>query len=566
MHPGLSQLATDYWDHTMRSAPSWATLLGDHRFDHLVEDHSPDGDAARHGALIGFRERLDALDLTVADPVDRVTARILATELTDQLRLIDLGVIELSSDQMDGPHIGALLSAPQMAAETPDHAERLLERFAHLGASLDQAADRFRAGASRGRTPAALCIRRSIHSIDAYLASPLDDDLFVNLTGPDGWDGEVAWRERLRAVVADSVRPGYQRLRDMMTHELLPVARPDNRAGLCWIDDGPEIYEALLRAYTSLPVTPDELHTFGIDETERELPRRYADIGGRVFGTEDLQQIFTRLRTDPELRYRSEDEILDLARSTVGRATAAMSDWFGRLPVAPCRVEAVPALLAADAPPAYYFPPTQDGSRPGTYFVNLRNPSEQSRYEAESVAFHEAIPGHHLQLAIASELDELPAFRRMGFGNTAYIEGWGLYAERLADEMGLYSGDVDRLGMLAADSWRAGRLVVDSGLHAKGWSRQRAIDYLRTHTPVPVGEIEVEIDRYVAIPGQAVAYKVGQREILRLRDRARAELGERFSIAAFHDVVLGSGGVVLPVLQELVEDWITSVHRDTGSA
>lgn len=560
VNPELDQLAADYWDVVLEANPTMATLVGDHRFDHLVEDPSAEGDARTRSRLEGILQRLDAIDTGELSGQDRVSARIMRTEIDDQIRLLDLGLVELRSDQMDGPHMGLLVSAPQLAAETPEHAEALLERFTKIGTMLDQAAVRFREGAARGRTPAALCVARSINSIDGYLESALDDDLFVNLSGPANWSGEAAWRERLREVVVASVRPAFERMRATLADELLPVARPDDRAGLCWIDGGDELYDALLRSYTSLPVTPDELHEFGVEESERRLPAEYLEIAARAFGITDLADLFAHLRTDPAMRFRSGAEILELAERSVERAGAVMAQWFGRLPRAACRVEAVPEVLAADAPAAYYFPPTENGSRSGTYFVNLREPTEQMRIEAESVAFHEAIPGHHLQLAIATELTDLPKFRRMGFGNTAYIEGWGLYAERLAEEMGLYSDDVARLGMLAADSWRSGRLVVDTGLHAKGWSRQQAVDYLVEHTPAPRSEIEPEIDRYVAIPGQAVAYKVGQREIFRLRRDAEARLGARFDIAGFHDVVLGSGGVDLPVLAELVEEWVTSLR------
>jgi uncharacterized protein (DUF885 family) len=561
VNPDLDTLAADYWDFTLERSPTLATLVGDHRFDHLVEDHSADGEADARAGLVRLRERLGTIGIDTLEGQDRITARVMATEIDDAVRLIDLGATELRSDQMDGPHIAALISAPQIAAETPDHAEALLERFSKLGASLDQAAQRFRDGAAKGRTPAVLCLRRSINSLDGYLGSSLEDDLFVNLTGPDDWEAEAAWRDQLLRVVTESLRPAFARLRATLSDELMPVARPDDRAGLCWIDGGDELYEAYLRSYTSLPVTPDELHDFGISECEDQLPREYREVGQRALGLTDLSAMFERVRTDPGLRFGSGDEILGLAKSSVQRATAAMVSWFGRLPQAACRVEAVPAVLAADSPGAYYFPPTEDGSRPGTYFVNLREPGEQIRIEAESIAYHEAIPGHHLQLAIASELTGLPRFRRLGVGNTAYAEGWGLYAERLADEMGLYSDDLARMGMLAADSWRSGRLVVDTGLHAKGWSRQRAIDYLVEHSPAPLLEIEPEIDRYVAIPGQAVAYKVGQREIMALRRRAESALGARFDIAAFHDAVLGSGGVTLPVLGELVEGWIESTGR-----
>jgi len=243
------------------------------------------------------------------------------------------------------------------------------------------------------------------------------------------------------------------------------------------------------------------------------------------------------------------------ARRYLAAATAAMGDWFGRLPVTPCLITPIPASVAQDMPVAYYFPPADDGSRPGTYFVNTSDPGHKSRFETASVAYHEAIPGHHLQLAIATELDGVPAFQRLSHGNTAYVEGWGLYAERLAEEMGLYADDLERIGMLAADSWRSCRLVVDTGLHAFGWGRQQAIDFMAANAPVSRGEIEIEVDRYIGMPGQALAYKIGQREIFRLRGEARSRLGARFDVRAFHDVVLGSSSLRLPVLRRLIDDW-----------
>jgi uncharacterized protein (DUF885 family) len=455
-----------------------------------------------------------------------------------------------------------LLSASQLAAPLPEHADMLVGRLGRIGGALDDALDRFRDGVARGRTPARLCVARSISSIDGYLASPLDSDPFANIQGPSDWSGEAAWREALTGAVRTSLRPAYQRFRDALEAELLPVARPDDKAGLCWIDDGEELYTALLKLHTSIDVTADELHEIGVEHVERSLPHEYRVVGLAAFGSDDLAEIFDRIRNDPDLKFASADAIVERAEATVARASEAMGDWFGRLPQAPCRVEPVPEFMEKDLPSAYYFPPAEDGSRPGTYFINRRNATEQSRVEAEGVAFHEAIPGHHLQLAIASELVGLPDFRRHGVGSTAYVEGWGLYAERLADEMGLYTDEIDRLGMLAADSWRAGRLVVDTGLHAKGWSRERARDYLGEHAPVGVDELEAEIDRYVAIPGQAVAYKTGQREIMECRARAERELGARFDIAGFHDTVIGSGGLTLPVLRQLVDSWIDDVRSD----
>jgi uncharacterized protein (DUF885 family) len=342
----------------------------------------------------------------------------------------------------------------------------------------------------------------------------------------------------------------------VLADELLPVARPDERCGLSWLgSDGVDLYRTLVRAHTTLDdLSAEEIHQTGLDEVER-LAAEYAEVGGRLFGTSDLPTIFARLREDPSLRYRTAGEIVADAERCLRDATAAMADWFGRLPETDCAIKEIPEFLAPDSPAAYYFPPAADGSRPGAYFVNTHAPTERNRYETASVAFHEAIPGHHLQLTIANELTHLPRFQRLSFGNTAFVEGWALYTERLADEMGLYRDDVERVGMLAGDSWRSCRLVVDTGMHAMGWSRQEAVDYMVANAPVSVEEITVEVDRYVAIPGQALGYKVGQLEIQRLRavaEAAQAGTNGGFDIKAFHDVVLCSGSVSLPVLRQLV--------------
>jgi uncharacterized protein (DUF885 family) len=382
------------------------------------------------------------------------------------------------------------------------------------------------------------------------------------MEGPEGWDGTDAWRAELADIVESDIRPALRRYRQVLADELAPAARPDDKAGLCWLDDGAELYATLVRQHTSLDLDPEAIHAIGMEEVTERLPGEYAEVGGRLFGTTDVAEIFDRLRTDPELLYANGEEIMDDARRCLAAAKAEMGKWFGRLPVADCEIQPVPEFLAPSSPAAYYFPPAADGSRPGGYFVNVHQPETKNRFETASVAYHEAIPGHHLQLAISTELDDLPAFRKFSWSHTAYVEGWALYTERLADEMGLYATDLDRLGMLAGDSWRACRLVVDTGLHAMGWSRQQAIDFMVANAPVGLDEIAVEVDRYVAIPGQALAYKVGQREITRLRADAEARLGDRFDIRGFHDAVLSGAAVSLPVLAGIVEEWVVHTLGD----
>jgi uncharacterized protein (DUF885 family) len=291
-----------------------------------------------------------------------------------------------------------------------------------------------------------------------------------------------------------------------------------------------------------------------------DLAVEYRRIGARVFGTDDLAEIFHRLRTDPTMRWDSGEELLAEARKAIERAEEAAPRWFGRLPAQRCTVEAVNPDEAPGAPAAYYMPPAMDGSRPGIYFANTHRAEERDRYGSEATAFHEAVPGHHFQLSLSLELTDLPLLRRIA-SFTAYIEGWGLYSERLADEMGLYTGDVDLLGMLSLDSMRAARLVVDTGLHVKGWSRQQAIDYMVENSPMALVEIESEADRYIAVPGQALAYMVGRLEIQRIRALAEQTMGERFDIRAFHDLVLGNGPLPLAVLGDVVAAWSTPTLR-----
>ena len=557
MHDELIRLADEYWDGLMAAHPSAATLLGDHRFDDRIEDFSAEADDRLRADWASLAERVGALDPEALTAEDKVTHSLLRAELALGIEGLERRLTELACDQMDGVHADYLTSAPQLNAPTPESARALVARHRQMGTALEHAVERFRAGLAAGRTPARLVVDRSLNQLDGYLASDLAGDPFVTLSGPPDWDAdaEAAWRDELAEVAREVIRPAFQRYRDALATHLAPVARPDDRCGLSWLDsggDGESIYGTLIRRHTTVDdLGPDEIHDLGLAEVDR-LRDEYAEVGGRLFGTTDLGEIFRRLRDDPELRYRTGDEIMADARRRLDAASGAMGDWFGRLPQTPCDIEPVPDFLAADAPSAYYFPPASDGSRPGAYFVNQSEPAERTRYELAATAFHEAIPGHHLQLTIANELDHLPRFQRLGWANTAFVEGWALYTERLADEMGLYRDDLDRLGMLAADSWRSCRLVVDTGLHARGWSRQRAIDYMVANAPVGVEEIAVEVDRYVAIPGQALAYKVGQLEIQRLRRGAEAARAGAFDIKAFHDTVLGSGSVSLPVLRQLL--------------
>ena len=557
----LSSLAGEYWEHELEAHPLYASFLGDHRYDDRADDYSAEADVAKRERYVSMRGRLAAVDEDALNDTDRVTRELLQGELDDAIRRIDQRLVELTADQMQGAHADLLMIAGQLRAPDPEHARDAVTRISAMATLLDQAAQRYRDGAAAGRTPAAINVTRSQRQVDGYLAAAIENDPFVSLAGPEEWDGEQRWRADMAEAVRHTLRPAFERYRDVLAAELAPVARSDEQAGLAHLPGGDEIYQVLIELHTGLPLSADDLHRVGLEQATTTIRAEFAEVGERVFGTSDVPTIFDRLLNDPDLRYRDGDEIVRHATRCLDTARTAMPEWFGILPAAPCVLTPVPDYLAPDVPPAYYMPPAPDGSRPGEYFVNLHEPTERGRYSTASIAYHEAIPGHHLQLAIATESAGLPEFRRLGTGHTAFVEGWALYTERLADEMGLYADDLDRLGMLSSDAWRACRLVVDTGLHARGWSRQQAIDFMVEHMPVDLDTITVEVDRYIGMPGQALAYKVGQREIMNLREQSRRDLGAAFDVKGFHDAVLGAATISLPVLRRRVHEWVSRGGR-----
>jgi uncharacterized protein (DUF885 family) len=356
----------------------------------------------------------------------------------------------------------------------------------------------------------------------------------------------------MRAAVFDGVRPAMARYRDFLRDSVLPVARAEDKVGVRNVPDGDTCYAAMIRRYTSLELTAQEIHEIGLRETKRIMGEMRA-LGAKVLATENLEETLTRLRTDPALYFDTRDSVEEQASEALARAREAIPQYFGILPEAPCEVVRMVPHEEKHSTIAYYRQPALDGSMPGRYFINTYAPETRPRYEAEALAFHEAIPGHHLQIAIAQELQDIPEFRKHT-GVTAYVEGWALYTERLADEMGLYSGDLDRIGMLSFEAWRACRLVVDTGMHAMGWSRQQAIDFMLANSALAENNIVNEVDRYIAWPGQALAYKLGQLEILSLRAEAKQAAGDAFDIRKFHDVVLRNGAVSLTTLRQIVRE------------
>jgi uncharacterized protein (DUF885 family) len=565
----IDALAATYWDAFLETNPLFATTLGDPRFDGRLPDPTPDGqaaDRARYAAILAQAEGLDPDDLGAGEirPDAAITLASLREGLGADLTFIDSGLLAWNVDPLDGIPAQLLQAGEYQPATTPAQAAALLERWRAMPAYTDAHTATLRRSLADGLVACRAPVDRVADILAELMASPDEDwPLLAPLAGREaggavttsGWT--TAERERfatgLRAAVADGIRPAFARLNEALVAEIRPAARPEDRPGLCHLPGGEATYRSLARAHTSLDATPDELHRTGLVEIDR-IDAELADLAGRTLGTRTLPDALAALRQDPALHFGTRDEVFAKAVSALERAAEAIPGWFGRLPQAPCEVVRMGLHEEEHSTIAYYRQPADDGSRPGQYYLNTAHPGTRPRYEAEVLAYHESIPGHHLQIAIAAELTDLPAFRRH-LGPTAFFEGWGLYTERLGDEMGLYSGDLDRIGVLSFDAWRASRLVVDTGLHAMGWTRRQAIEFMLEHTALAPNNIANEVDRYIVIPGQALAYKTGQLEILRLRAEARERLGAAFDIRDFHDTVLGNGAVALTTLRQVVETW-----------
>ena len=365
-------------------------------------------------------------------------------------------------------------------------------------------------------------------------------------------------REKLqkeaREVIGKSVIPAYRKMLSFMKDRYLPACF--ERAGVWQIPNGGEFYAYRAKLFTTTELTPDEIHEIGLKEVAR-IRKEMEQIIRELKFKGTFAEFLTFLRTDPQFYYKDPQELLRASQSVCKRVDPQLVKLFKNLPRMPYGVEAIPASIAPDTYTAYYRRPAGDGSRAGTYFVNLYKPETRPKYEIEVLSLHEAVPGHHLQIALAMEQDDLPNFRRYS-GYTAYTEGWGLYSESLGDELGLYQDPYSKFGQLTYEMWRAVRLVVDTGIHHKKWTRKQAIAFFAKNAAKSMHDIENEVDRYISWPGQALAYKIGELRIQSLRKRAEKKLGEKFDIREFHDVVLKNGAVTLDVLEEIVNDWIAT--------
>ena len=553
----LQQLSSDFFQNSLDSSPTSAIMRGHKQYFDQIEELNEETFEKETKAVNDFISRLESIDLESLSNREKVTHGMLEFALSsnkdslmDRSWEFGAGVSGFTGFLIDYNQ--------QMFVPDSESADMLLKRLELYKRLFTQIADVQMIGLKNNRVATERNLLRTIDQLENYLGSSLEEDplLLVNFS-PEISDSFISdWKEKAKKIIDSNIRPTVLAYLEQLKSDHIPKGRPDEHSGIMWIDGGEETYLRALRKYTGHKnITVKEVHEVGLSEIER-LKKEFFEIGENVFpGVSTPEEVLQKMQTEPSMRYESKEQMLQLAVDTIERAYKPLDQWFTVFPKSPCKVLPVPAESEQHAPPAYYYPPLPDGSRDGTYFLNTYKAETKSIFEAESVAFHEAIPGHHLDRTIAVELQDVPEFQKY-VASTAFVEGWGLYSEQLANEMGLYSNDVQQLGRLGNDAWRACRLVLDTGMHGMGWSRDKAIEFFRANSPIEEINAEIETDRYIAWPGQACSYKMGQLKIEELRRKAENQLGNNFDIRLFHDEVLCDGGITLPILDNKIEAFI----------
>ena len=543
-----------HWQWVLEQYPERRLEYGDRSGNALWTDRSLEAFRSRYEDEGRFVSELERIEPATLSADGRVNRAMLLRQLRDNRSEFEDGLHLIALDMRSGPqHWHSMVEYLPM--ETEQDLLDWLTRLRALPEQLAQYQALLSEGLDKGRTQAQIVMSRVPAQIRTLLDGDASDSPFFRafVALPEHLEAsqQDAFQAEARRVITEEINPAFAELLAFLEDRYLPVAR---KPGIGSLPGGKQVYARLAQHFTTTNMTPDEIHEIGLREVARirgEMEAVIAEVGFEG----DITAFNTFLRTDPQFYYDSPEALLEGYQAVSKRLDPGLVKLFGKLPRAPYGVRPIPDEEAPDTTTAYYMRPAIDGSRPGWYYVNLHQPEVRPKFEMEVLSVHESVPGHHLQIALAQELTGLPEFRRNG-GFTAFIEGWGLYSERLGYDMGLYTDPYSRYGQLVYDMWRAVRLVVDTGMHYFGWDRQRAIDYFLGNAAKTEADIVNEIDRYIGWPGQALAYKIGQLKMLELRGEAEVALGDQFDIRAFHDEMLGAGALPLDLLEERMDAWL----------
>ena len=556
----LHALFDEEWDYEMREYPERASALGDRRFNGRWTDLSIAAINRRHEHTTATLARLKAINRVQLSEQDQINYDLFKKNLGDDIEEHEFHLYLLPLNQRGGIQTENELG-DQLRFTTVKDYEDWIARLRSFPAYMEQTMALMREGMREHMMWPKVVMKRVPAQIEKQIVLNAEDSLFYKPFKKFPQDISAEMRERLtrdaREAISSGVVPSFKKLHEFYTNEYLPASF--DQVGVWQMPRGQEMYAFLAREFTTTDMTPQQIHDLGLSEVRRIRAEMQA-IMDQLHFRGSLQDFFKFLRTDSRFYYKTPEELFEAYQAMAKRIDPNLIKIFKTLPRMPYGVEPIPAAIAPDTTTAYYRRPAADGSRAGTYFVNLYRPETRPTYEMMALSLHESVPGHHLQISLAMEQGEIPNFRRYG-GYTAFVEGWGLYAESLGDDMGLYDDPYSKFGQLTYEMWRAVRLVVDTGMHYFHWDRQRAINFFLENAAKQELDVVNEIDRYITMPGQALAYKIGQLKFRELRERARRELGAEFDVREYHDVALRSGAVPLDVLERQVNYWIAERKR-----
>lgn len=547
----FAALSEDYWDAQMELSPLYATFAMYPKYHDRLDDTSAFGRARDVERMKKLRERLEKINWQELSEADRVSREIMKLELDRRIEWPSHNLWQWNVDHMDGPQswIPTVVAVGQ-PMKTDEDVDALLIRMKQMPAFFASHVSNLREGVKNGRVAAKVPTEKLISQLEGLLAQKPEETPFSEAVKKLPEELKAKRGPDVFAAVETHVFPAYRQYLSYLKDEYLAKTRDGQHIGLSGLPNGAEDYKFMIKWHTTTDLSPEQIHKVGLDEV-KSLLEEMRKIAKKMKHKGELKAFLEGVRKDPKNFFATREEVLRTAEDLVAQAKARLPDYFGTLPRTPLVVKPIEEYKEKNDVAARYYQPSDDFSRPGIYFINTYEPQTRPRFSMASLAVHEGVPGHHMQIAIQMEQKDLPTFRRHG-DFTAFVEGWALYAERVGDEMGLYKDDLTRVGMLSDQLLRACRLVVDTGLHAYGWPRQRAIDYMKENTPMSEEEIVAEVDRYTIWPGQALAYKIGQREIAKLREDAKKKIGRSFDLKKFHDDVLKNGAVPLPVLRQVV--------------
>lgn len=559
--PGLKSIADRYWDASMERNPTSATDLGDYRFNDRLPDLAEEARLRWNQTLGGFLKEVQALPVAGLSPADRLTRDLLERTLQD-------GLFEFAAQHgqylplnpLDGPQLRfPLILVSQPFRNTGDF-QKYAARLHAFPKQVDDLIANMRKGVSLRIVSPRVTIEKIVPQIRTHIVDdPAQSEFYKPVQKTETLseaDRQTVTQEIVQVIRSDVV-PAYRKLLQFVESEYLPACRPT--VGIGTVPTGDKMYEELAYLNATVKVNADEVHQLGLSEVAR-IRGEMAKVQKGVGFEGSLDDFLAHMRTDPAQRFKTGEELYAAADAILQRTKPLMPKLFTRIPKADCVMKEIESFRAPASPVAYYNPCPEDFSRPGYYYINTYKPEERLRFTLEALTYHEAIPGHHFQMALHQENTVLPKFRRYG-SFTAFVEGWALYTEKLGYEIGGYKDAYSRFGQLTFEMWRACRLVVDTGMHTKSWSRQQAIDFMADNTSLARLDIESEIDRYISWPGQALAYKIGELRILQLRREAEEKLGEKFDLRAFHDALLADGAMPIDVLETRVRIWISECQK-----